>query len=53
MPVDFFLLYWSDLDANMRFNLKHGMLTTGTNSPFELIQGSKKYSVKGIAGSRG
>ena len=39
----------SDLDANMRFNLKHGMLTTGTNSPFELIQGSKKYSVKGIA----
>jgi hypothetical protein len=33
----------------MRFNLKHGMLTTGTNSPFELIQGSKKYSVKGIA----
>ena len=39
----------SDLDTNMRFNLKHGMLTTGTNSPFELIQGSKKYSVKGIA----
>src|ERR671919_1452849 len=39
----------SDIDANMRFNMKHGMWTTGTNSPFELIQGSKKYTVKGIA----
>jgi pimeloyl-ACP methyl ester carboxylesterase len=39
----------SDLDANMRFNLKHGMWTTGTNSPFELIQESKKYTVKDIA----
>jgi pimeloyl-ACP methyl ester carboxylesterase len=39
----------SDLDANMRFNLKHGMWTTGTNSPFELIQGSKQYCVKDIA----
>ena len=33
----------------MRFNLRHGMWTTGTNSPFELIEGSKKYTVKGIA----
>jgi pimeloyl-ACP methyl ester carboxylesterase len=39
----------SDIDANLRFNIKHGMWTTGTNSPFELIQGSKKYTVKGIA----
>jgi pimeloyl-ACP methyl ester carboxylesterase len=39
----------SDLDSNMRFNLNHGMWTTGTNSPFELIQGSKQYSVKNIA----
>lgn len=39
----------SDIDANLRFNLKHGMWTTGTNSPFELIQGSKKYTVKDIA----
>lgn len=38
----------SDMDANMRFNLKHGMWTTNTNSPFELILGSKKYSVKDI-----
>jgi hypothetical protein len=36
-----------DIDANMRFNIKHGMWTTETNSPFELS--SKKYSVKGIA----
>lgn len=39
----------SEIDANLRFNMKHGMWTTGTNSPFELIQGSKKYTVKGIA----
>jgi pimeloyl-ACP methyl ester carboxylesterase len=39
----------SDLDSNMRFNLNHGMWTTGTNSPFELIKGSKQYSVKNIA----
>jgi pimeloyl-ACP methyl ester carboxylesterase len=38
----------SDLDANMRFNLKHGMWTTGANSPFKLIQDSKKYTVKDI-----
>jgi pimeloyl-ACP methyl ester carboxylesterase len=39
----------SDIDTNMRFNLKHGMWTTGANSAFELIQGSKKYTVKDIA----
>ena len=39
----------SDIDANLRFNMKHGMWTTGTNSPFELVQGSKKYTVKCIA----
>jgi pimeloyl-ACP methyl ester carboxylesterase len=39
----------SDVDSNMRFNLRHGMWTTGANSPFKLIEGSKKYSVKGIA----
>jgi hypothetical protein len=38
----------SDLDANMRFNLEHGMWTTGINSAFELIQGSKNYTVKDI-----
>jgi pimeloyl-ACP methyl ester carboxylesterase len=39
----------SDMNSNMRFNLKHGMWTTGTGSPFELIQESKKYTVKDIA----
>jgi pimeloyl-ACP methyl ester carboxylesterase len=39
----------SDLDANMRFNLKHGIWTPGANSPFKLIQDSKKYTVKDIA----
>jgi hypothetical protein len=38
----------SDVDANMRFNIKHGMWTIGVNSPFELIQGSKEYTVKDI-----
>ena len=39
----------SDIDTNMRFNLKHGMWTTGTSTPFDLVQGSKKYTVKDIA----
>ena len=33
----------------MRFSLKHGMWTTGTSTPFERVQGSKKYTVKDIA----
>jgi pimeloyl-ACP methyl ester carboxylesterase len=36
----------SDLDV--RFNMKHGMWTTGTNSPYELITGARKYSTKDI-----
>jgi pimeloyl-ACP methyl ester carboxylesterase len=35
-------------DPNIRFNIKHGMRTTGTNSPYELIIGAKDYSVKEI-----
>lgn len=35
-------------DANIKFNMKHGMWTTGTSSPYELIIGAKKYSVKNI-----
>ncbi|MDN5867972.1 MAG: hypothetical protein L0H55_11325 [Candidatus Nitrosocosmicus sp.] len=35
-------------DQNVRFNMKHGMWTTGTNSPYELITGAKKYSTKDI-----
>lgn len=35
-------------DPNVKFNMKHGMRTTGTNSPYELIIGAKNYSVKDI-----
>ncbi len=33
---------------NIKFNMKHGMWTTGATSPYELITGAKKYSVKEI-----
>ena len=33
-------------DPNIRFNIKHGMWTTGTHTPYELIIGSKKYTIK-------
>jgi pimeloyl-ACP methyl ester carboxylesterase len=36
-------------DANIKFNMKHGMWTTGANSPFELIMNSKIYTIKDIA----
>ncbi len=36
-------------DPNIRFNMMHGMWTTGVNSPFELIMSSKSYSIKDIA----
>ncbi len=39
------LMKW---DPNVKFNMKHGMWTTGTNSPYELIIGAKKYSTKDI-----
>lgn len=35
-------------DPNIAFNMKHGMWTSGTNSPYELITGAKKYTVKDI-----
>lgn len=38
-----------DSDTNIKFNMKHGMWTTGTNSPFELIINSKNYTIKDIA----
>lgn len=38
-------------DPNVKFNMKHGMWTTGSNSPFELIIGAKKFSVKNILGN--
>lgn len=35
-------------DSNIKFNMKHGMWTTGTSSPYELIIGAKKFSTKDI-----
>jgi pimeloyl-ACP methyl ester carboxylesterase len=35
-------------DPNIRFNMKHGMWTAGANTPFELIQQSKNYTIKDI-----
>jgi pimeloyl-ACP methyl ester carboxylesterase len=35
-------------DPNIRFNMQHGMWTSGINTPFELIQGSKNYTIKDI-----
>jgi len=35
-------------DPNIRFNLQHGMWTAGVNTPYELIQGSKNYTIKDI-----
>jgi pimeloyl-ACP methyl ester carboxylesterase len=40
-----------DSDPNLRFNMAHGMWTTGSNSPYELIMKSKDYTVKNIAKS--
>jgi len=36
-------------DPNIRFDIKHGMWIVGINTPFELIQGSKNYTVKNVA----
>jgi dipeptidyl aminopeptidase/acylaminoacyl peptidase len=35
-------------DPNTRFNMKHGTWTAGVNTPFELIQQSKNYTIKNI-----
>jgi pimeloyl-ACP methyl ester carboxylesterase len=37
-----------ETDPNIKFNMKHGMYTSGTNSPYELITGAKAYSIKNI-----
>ncbi|HET7147064.1 MAG TPA: RDD family protein [Candidatus Nitrosopolaris sp.] len=36
-------------DPNIRFNIKHGMWTVGINTSFELIQGSKNYTIKNVS----
>jgi pimeloyl-ACP methyl ester carboxylesterase len=35
-------------NSNVKFNMKHGMWTTGTISPYELIIEAKKFSTKDI-----
>ncbi|MDQ4073458.1 MAG: alpha/beta fold hydrolase [Thermoproteota archaeon] len=37
-----------ETDPNIKFNMKHGMYTSGTNSPYELIIGAKAYTIKNI-----
>jgi len=37
-----------ETDPNIKFNMKHGMHTTGNNSPYQLITGAKAYSIKDI-----
>ena len=35
-------------DSNARFNMMHGMWTTRSNSPYDLITGAKSYTLKDI-----
>jgi pimeloyl-ACP methyl ester carboxylesterase len=37
-----------EYDPNIRFNIQHGMWTGGVNTPYELIQGTKNYTIKDI-----
>jgi pimeloyl-ACP methyl ester carboxylesterase len=47
--VNTFLNNLSESNPNIRFNMEHGMWTNGVNTPFELVQGSKNYSIKNVA----
>jgi hypothetical protein len=38
-------------DPNLKFNIKHGMWTTGSSSPFELIKKSISFTMDGTAQS--
>jgi pimeloyl-ACP methyl ester carboxylesterase len=46
--VNMVLSIMMESDPNIRFNLQHGMWTVGVNTPYDLIQGSKKYTIKKI-----
>ena len=35
-------------DPNLKFNIKHGMWTTGSSTPFELIKKSTSFTMDGI-----
>lgn len=36
-------------DPNLKFNIKHGMWTTGSSSPFDLIKKSSSFTMDGIS----
>ncbi|HEX9318043.1 MAG TPA: prolyl oligopeptidase family serine peptidase [Nitrososphaeraceae archaeon] len=38
-----------ETDHNLKFNMKHGMWTTGSKTPFELIQKSTSFTLDGVA----
>ncbi|HYF99661.1 MAG TPA: alpha/beta fold hydrolase [Candidatus Saccharimonadales bacterium] len=46
--VNSYLTRLMETDPNIKFNMKHGMYTSGTNSPYELIIGAKAYSIMEI-----
>jgi pimeloyl-ACP methyl ester carboxylesterase len=46
--VDTTITALMESDPNVKFNIKHGMWTTGANSPYDLIVGARKYTTKGI-----
>ena len=46
--VNSYLNRFIETDPNIKFNMKHGMHTTGNNSPYKLITGAKAYSIKDI-----
>jgi alpha-beta hydrolase superfamily lysophospholipase len=46
--VNTYLRRIMETDSNIRFNIKHGMYTTGSTSPYDLIMRAKAYSVKNI-----
>ena len=46
--VNSYLTRLMETDPNIKFNMKHGMYTSGTNSPYELITGAKAYSIMDI-----
>jgi pimeloyl-ACP methyl ester carboxylesterase len=38
-----------ETDPNLKFNMKHGMWTTGSKTPIELIQKSTSFTLDGVA----
>lgn len=46
--VNSYLTRLMETDPNIKFNMKHGMYTSGTKSPYELIMGAKAYSIRDI-----